>query len=100
MVSTGNSLPSFRNAEQFQPNTHWAYSRVGSKAFTMTWMLATITLRDETFDGLTNQLRPRVSEQSLGLGIYERDHPILVYDHHRVRAKLPTTLEIYPLPSA
>jgi hypothetical protein len=51
----------------------------------MAWMLVTITLGDETLDGLTNQLRPQVAEQFFGLDIHQCDRTVLVYNHHRVR---------------
>ena len=54
----------------------------------MAWMLITITFGDEAFDGLADQLRPRVTEQIFGLGIHRGDFAILVHYYHRIRGEI------------
>ena len=73
---------------QFHPRAHRAGPRVSHVPGPSAGVDVADRVRDEHFHRLADQLVPPVAEQPLGLRVDQRDPPVAVDAHHRVRRRL------------
>src|SRR5262249_42688973 len=74
--------------EELEACPHRPGSRLAGVSASMARVPVPEALPDQELDRLPNELRARVAEQLLGLGIDEEDPPVRIDDHHRIGGSL------------